>query len=39
MGGEEVRPSNQNDLFWFLWALDVHAGDMDKATIWMHSRG
>jgi hypothetical protein len=36
--GEEARPSSQNDLFWFLWALDVH-GDMDKATIWMHSRG
>jgi hypothetical protein len=38
MDGEEARPSNQNELFWFLWAFDVH-GNMDKATIWMHSRG
>lgn len=39
MSGEEARPSSQNELFWFLWALDAHGGDMDKAEIWMYSRG
>lgn len=33
---EEYKVSTTVEAGWFLWALDLHKGDWDKATIWIH---